>query len=204
MQTGIFLSAFLLMASSIIGIGPQNTLLLRQGLAKFYVGRVVAICIVFDAVLITLGVFWVGTELQKMPSLAKALTAIGAGLMLWLAFMAFRSAWFCKTRFEDGAAERCQRRVRQQILLVTVLNPLVWLDTVVLMGSLSAMQPVDGRLWVLLGALSASVLWFGGVGYGARLLAPLFKSPTSWRWLDVAIGCVMSYLAISLGAVLMA
>lgn len=198
MQTGIFLSAFMLMAGSIIGIGPQNTLLLKQGLAKFHVGRIVAFCVVFDALLIALGVYWVGATLQQMPALNRLLVAVAAVLMCWLALSSFRSAWQNRYAFVDGEAVACGRKIRRQMLIVTVFNPLVWLDTVVLMGGLAATHTAEGRLWVTLGGLSASLLWFAGVGFGARALAPVFRDARSWRRLDLVIGCVMVFLAVNL------
>ncbi len=198
MSLQVFGTAFSLMASSMVGVGPQNTLLLRQGLARSHVAHVILICVLGDVLLVGLGVFGLGQVLRQWPMLLAGLSWLGGGLMLWLAASSFRSACRPAAMLLTPGAMACRTRVRRQALLVTLGNPLVWMDSVVLMGSMSALHTADSHLWFALGAIAASLLWFVGVGLGARWLAPLFQRPLCWRVLDLMIGGVMLSLALGL------
>ncbi|MEQ6291313.1 LysE/ArgO family amino acid transporter [Vogesella sp. GCM10023246] len=191
MSSQVFFSAFSLAASQIVGIGPQNAFVLRQGLARQHVLTIVLICIACDVLLISLGVFGVGRLLASLPSLTSLLVWCGAGLMLWLSYQSFHAAFVGKALQLQQDARLCRNGVIRNLLLVTLLNPYVWLDTVVLIGSMSVMHGAQGRLPFMLGALAASVMWFFTVGFGAGRLAPWFQRPGSWRLLDIAIGSIM-------------
>jgi L-lysine exporter family protein LysE/ArgO len=194
------LSGLFLGASLIIAIGAQNAFILRQGLLRSHVFVLCLICALSDALLIAAGVAGLGTLVSQSPTL---ITAVSLGGMLFLgtySFMAFRRALH-PGAIEAGTPEPLGLKTAVATCLAfTFLNPHVYLDTVVLLGSLSAAYHGADRLAYGLGAAAASFIWFFGLGYGARLLQPVFAKPAAWRVLDVLIGIVMALLAISLGA----
>lgn len=194
------LSGFFLGASLIIAIGAQNAFILRQGLMRSHVFILCLICALSDAVLIAAGVAGLGTLVSRSPAL---IAAVSLGGMLFLgaySFMAFRRALH-PGAMRTGTPEPLGLKAAVATCLAfTFLNPHVYLDTVVLLGSLSAAYQGADRLAYGLGAVTASFVWFFGLGYGARLLQPIFAKPAAWRVLDVLIGIVMALLAISLGA----
>ncbi|MBO9193658.1 LysE/ArgO family amino acid transporter [Rhizobium sp. NPDC090275] len=194
------LSGLFLGASLIIAIGAQNAFILRQGLLRSHVFILCLICALSDALLIAAGVAGLGTLVSQSPTL---ITVVSLGGMLFLgtySFMAFRRALH-PGAIEAGTPEPLGLKAAVATCLAfTFLNPHVYLDTVVLLGSLSAAYHGADRLAYGLGAAAASFIWFFGLGYGARLLQPVFAKPAAWRVLDVLIGIVMALLAISLGA----
>jgi L-lysine exporter family protein LysE/ArgO len=186
--------------SLIVAIGAQNAFVLRQGLRGEHVGMVVAICAVSDAILIALGVAGAGALLRGAPALVDAVRIGGAAFLLAYAALAARRAW------RPGALEAAAggsapgpRAVVLAALALTWLNPHVYLDTVVLLGSVAATHG-DARWWFALGAACGSVLWFTGLGYGARLLRKPFARPAAWRALDGGVALVMGAIGISLVA----
>lgn len=194
------LSGFLLGASLIIAIGAQNAFILRQGLLRRHVFVLCLICALADAVLIALGVGGLGTLIAAVPALIKAVTIFGALFLGAYSLIAFRRAMHAevmKAAEGDGASLGAAVAA---CLAFTFLNPHVYLDTVVLLGSLSAQFQGWARLAYGTGAALASFVWFFALGYGARLLQPIFARPAAWRVLDVLIGVVMAALAISLVA----
>lgn len=182
------------MASQMVGVGPQNTFLLRQGLARRHVRQVVLICIVCDVLLLSLGVFGFGKVLKGMPLLLEVLFWLGVAFMAGLGIRSLRSAMRGQRLDLQGEAMQCARQVKRHAFMVTLLNPLVWMDSVVLIGSLSTIYGADDQIFFMSGALVASALWFIGVGFGAGQLAPWFRRPDSWRVLDVLIGGMMFYM----------
>ncbi len=182
--------------SLIVAIGAQNAFVLRQGLRGERVGAVVAICAVSDAVLIALGVAGAGALIQGVPELADGVRIGGAAFLLGYALLAARRAWR-PGALEAGAAGGGP--VLVTALALTWLNPHVYLDTVVLLGSVAATHG-DARWWFGLGAIAGSVLWFTGLGYGARLLRKPFARPAAWRVLDGAVALVMGAIGVSLVA----
>lgn len=194
------LSGFLLGASLIIAIGAQNAFILRQGLLRRHVFILCLICALADAVLIALGVGGLGTLVAQAPVLVKAVTILGALFLGAYSLIAFRRALHAEAmKAAEGATANLGAAVAA-CLAFTFLNPHVYLDTVMLLGSLSAQFPGNARLAYGAGAALASFAWFFGLGYGARLLQPIFARPAAWRVLDVMIGVVMAALAISLVA----
>lgn len=186
-------------AGLIIAIGAQNAFVLRQGLQRHYIGSVVAVCIVADISLILLGVAGMGLAVQQHPGLLQWLRYIGAAFLATYGAMALRRAWQGESGLQpagDGALSRS--RVVAACLAFTLLNPHVYLDTVVLLGSLSTHYPGQERWVFAAGASSASVLWFLSLGYGARVLLPVFRSPAAWRAFDVAVALFMLALAVLL------
>lgn len=181
--------------SLIVAIGAQNAFVLRQGLHRDAVLQVVAICALSDALLITLGVAGVGAVVVAWPGALTAVALVGgAFLLVYGALAARRVLWpgGDALRAEAGTAGS-RRRVLLTCLALTWLNPHVYLDTLLLLGSIAA-----GRWLFGVGAVTASVTWFVALGFGARLLSPLFAKPRSWRVLDGLIAAVMISLGVAL------
>ncbi|WP_026545099.1 LysE/ArgO family amino acid transporter [Arthrobacter sp. 35/47] len=180
----------------IIAIGAQNAFVLRQGIRREHVGVVVALCIVSDALLILVGTAGIGALVSRFPVALDLLRWGGAAYLTWWAVRSFRSAF--KPAALAAEAPRSRGSVVATTLALTYLNPHVYLDTVVLLGSL-ANQQENGTRWVFAaGAVVGSILWFCALGYGARALSGVLNSPRTWRVVDCIIGVVMLGLAIKL------
>lgn len=192
---GVAATGFALGATLIIAIGAQNAFVLRQGLKREHVGAVVAFCALADALLMTAGVLGVGRALAALPQLTKALAAAGALFLAAYGLRALHRAWRPAALVAAGGAPLSLGVALAQAAAFTLLNPHVYLDTVMLVGAVGAQQAPALRPAFLLGACSASAVWFAGLGYGARRLAPWFAKPAAWRWLDTAIGATMLLLA---------
>lgn len=192
------LSGFALGASLIIAIGAQNAFILRQGLIRSHVFILCLICALSDALLIAAGVGGLGTLIASAPVLISAVTLGGALFLAAYAFLAFRRAAHPGALAAGKPEAMPLGAAISACLAFTFLNPHVYLDTVVLLGGLSARYEGTARLAYGLGASIASFVWFFSLGYGARLLAPLFSRPAAWRVLDALIGVVMALLALSL------
>ena len=183
--------------SLIVVIGAQNAFVLRQGIRREHVPVVVAICAGSDAVLIALGVAGAGALFALVPWLLPVIRYIGAAFLVGYAVLALRRAIRPRGGLRADAragAPLSLRAAALACLAITWLNPHVYLDTLALIGSVAA---THGSLrWAFgAGAILGSVLWFSVLGFGARLLAPLFSRPLAWRILDVAIAVVMLVLA---------
>lgn len=180
----------------IVAIGAQNAFVLRQGLRREHVGSVVVFCAVADAVLIAAGVLGMARALADSPGIARALAVAGATFLLAYGWRALRRARRPQplTATEGGAA-LSRMAALAQAAAFTLLNPHVYLDTVLLVGSIGAQQPAALRGWFVAGASTASVLWFGLLGFGARWMAPWFARPKAWQMLDALIGVTMWVLA---------
>lgn len=194
-----FAPAFFFSLSLIAAIGAQNAFVLRQGLRREHVLVVVLICAASDAVLIGAGVAGFGTLAQAVPWLGQAMRYGGALFLLGYGARAFRAA------VRGGAVLNVVGRTEARplwpvvatCLALTWLNPHVYLDTVALMGAVSARYPGQGGVfWA--GASAASFLFFFALGFGARALAPVFARPVAWRWLDAGVGVVMWGIAVML------
>lgn len=190
-----FFSGFALSASLIVAIGAQNLFVLRQGLKKEHVGPVVLFCGFSDAVLIIAGVSGMGALLGALPQVVKRFTLAGAGFLFWYGVKTLRQVTQSESMTVTHSASVSLPKALVSVAAFTWLNPHVYLDTVLLMGTASTAQPFPLRPFFAAGAASASFLWFGALGYGARLLQPLFATPKSWKILDLVIGCVMLFLA---------
>lgn len=194
------LSGFSFGASLIIAIGSQNAFVLRQGLKREYVFAVCTVCFLCDAVLISLGAMGFGTLVASSTLLLKWTLWGGAAFLFAYGFRSFLSA----LRPEVLEAGDDNRRIDKlgRVILATLglslLNPHVYLDTVLLLGSLAGQYAVDARILFTFGSIIASLVWFYGIGYGARVLIPLFRTQVAWRILDVLVGCTMWGIAGSL------
>ena len=195
-----YLTGLLLGASLIIAIGAQNAFVLRQGLLRIHVALVVAVCIVIDVTLTTLGVGGLSASLGRSPLALEALATAGAGFLGWYGLGAARRA--CSSQSlaaaRAGSAQSSARGVLLQTLAVSLLNPHVYLDTVLLIGSVGVQQPAPLRPAFLAGVWTASFGWFTGLGFGSRLLAPVFARPIAWRLLDALVALVMWSIALTL------
>lgn len=186
-------------AGLIIAIGAQNAFVLRQGLQRHFIGSVVAVCILADVGLILLGVAGMGLAVKQHPSLLEWLRYVGAAFLAVYGLLALRRAWQGESGLQPvGNGPLSRGRIVLACLAFTLLNPHVYLDTVVLLGSLSTHYEGNARWLFAAGASTASVLWFLALGYGARLLLPVFRSPLAWRVFDVAIAVFMLTLAVVL------
>ena len=198
MPTAAFTTGFALSATLIIAIGAQNSFVLRQGLRREHVVAIVAFCALADLALISAGVAGLAKVIGKAPSLTMALTIAGTAFLLWYGLRAARRAFQPQALRAAGGTRISLRGAVAQAAAFTFLNPHVYLDTVLLMGSIGARQPADARLWFVGGAALASGAWFAALGFGARLLAPLFSRPRAWQILDVLVGATMLALAAGL------
>ncbi|GAA1635276.1 LysE/ArgO family amino acid transporter [Georgenia ruanii] len=193
------LSGLLTGLSLIVAIGAQNAFVLRQGLTRNHIAVVVAICAASDAVLIVLGVSGVGAVVREHPTALAVLRWVGAAYLL---VYGLRSLWSARRpQGLDPLAGRAagRRRVVATTLALTYLNPHVYLDTVLMLGSVANQYGAD-RWWFATGAVAGSVLWFTALGFGARAAAPVLRRPATWRVLDVVIGAVMIALAVRLAS----
>jgi L-lysine exporter family protein LysE/ArgO len=182
----------------IVAIGAQNAFVLSQAVRKNYILIIPLICIVCDAVLITAGVSGVGTAVANNPEFSKAAAWGGSAFLFWYGARAFRSAFVGGRLEADDAAAPTLKAAVLATLAVTLLNPHVYLDTVILMGSVSGQYSRDGRIFFGIGAVCASILWFFSLSFGGQFLAPLFRRPVAWRVLDGLVCTVMWAIAASL------
>lgn len=193
-----FLSGFLLSAALIMAIGAQNLFVLRQGLKREHVGAVVLFCGCADAVLIAAGVAGVGAFLSAVPQLTLGLTLGGAAFLAWYGIKALRRMASSESMAVASGNSLSLGGAIAATAGFTFLNPHVYLDTVLLMGAAGSTQPAALRPLFITGAACASFTWFAALGYGARVLVPLFARPVAWRILDAIVGVTMLSLAGSL------
>lgn len=192
------LAGFGLGVSLIVAIGAQNAFVLRQGLRREHVLIVVVVCAISDAVLIALGVGGLGVLIEQANWLLIVASLAGAAFLTWYGVRSALRAMTPATLDADPAGAPISLRAAVvTVLALTWLNPHVYLDTVVLLGSIGATHG-DNRWWFALGAMIASVVWFSALGFGSRMLRPLFAKPVAWRVLDALIAVVMIAIAASL------
>jgi L-lysine exporter family protein LysE/ArgO len=192
-----FLFGFATSLSLIVAIGAQNAFVLRQGIRNEHVLAVVILCAVSDLVLIIAGVAGVGALVTAHPQLTTIARYGGAAFLLIYGLMAARRAFRPATMTPGDSGPARLSAVLLTCLALTFLNPHVYLDTVVLLGTLASQQG-DGRWRFGAGAALASLVWFFGLGFGARRLAGLFAKPVTWRILDGVIAVTMIVLSVSL------
>jgi L-lysine exporter family protein LysE/ArgO len=197
MSSPAFISGAALGASLIIAIGAQNAFVLQQGLRREHVFVVAAICATVDAALIWIGAAGFGALVSSLPALAAAAAWGGAIFLFGYGLRSFRAALRTDVLEVETpeAGGQSLRAVVAITLAVSLLNPHVYLDTVVLLGSVAAGYPSGERAAFALGAMTASFAWFFSLAYGARLLAPLFERPRAWQVLHLIIGAIMWWIA---------
>ncbi len=196
-MTSPLLVGFLTSSALIAAIGAQNAFVLRQGIRREHVLAVVSVCAVSDLLLITAGIAGVGALVTAHPQTVTVAKVGGAAFLLGYGALAARRA--LKPSVMAPAQDGSTRLVSVLLtcLAMTFLNPHVYLDTVVLLGTLANQHP-DGRWLFGVGAVTASVVWFFSLGFGARRLTGLFATPLTWRVLDGLIAATMIGLGISL------
>lgn len=193
-----FASGFLLSVALLAAIGAQNLFVLRQGLRGEHVSAIVLFCGLSDALLISAGVSGVGAFLAAIPELTTALTVGGAVFLIWYGVVALRRMASPEAMVVSDAPGISLGQALAAAAAFTFLNPHVYLDTLLLMGAAGAAQPAEMRAIFVAGAVTASFAWFAAVGFGARVLRPVFARPAAWRVLDALVGVVMLVLATSL------
>jgi len=185
-------------ASLIMAIGAQNALVLRQGLLRSHVAPVVMLCALSDVLLICLGVFGLGTAIASSPWLMDGFRWGGALFLLWYGWRAARRAWSGSSSLLAEAGSAGLGATLVSALAMTYLNPHVYLDTVVLLGTIGAQHPVDTRWAFALGASVASLMWFSLLGFGAAAVAGPLRRPGIWRGIDALIALLMFALGFKL------
>lgn len=192
----VFVQGLLLSLGLIVAIGAQNAFVLRQGLRREHVTSVVVFCAMADAVLITAGVYGMSQTLKASPDLANALALAGAAFLTWYGWKALqrmRHANQLQAAKDHDSISRLTALA--QAAAFTLLNPHVYLDTVLLVGSIGAQHSPVMQPWFVAGASTASAVWFSSLGYGARWLSPWFAKPKAWQILDGLIGATMWIMA---------
>jgi len=182
----------------IIAIGAQNAFVLSQGVRRNYPLQTAIICSLSDALLIIVGISGAGALIADNPQLARFAGWGGALFLVWYGARSLRSA-FQPSSLENRAQQQLTRRkLLLTTLALTFLNPHVYVDTVLLLGGIGGRLTEADRYLFGAGAITASILWFFSLSLGAGKLAPLFRKPSAWRWLDGCIALVMWGIAISL------
>jgi len=193
-----YLSGFSLGLSLIIAIGSQNAFVLKHGLMNRHVFIVCFICAFSDALLIAAGVAGFGVIVEKHPAIENLVRIGGALFLFTYAMFSFRSAMISDQGLKAGGTSvPSLLKTILMCLAFTWLNPHVYLDTVVLLGSVSTQYHPEQWLFAI-GAVSASFIFFFSLGFGARLLSPVFQNSRSWKILDIFVGLVMLTIALSL------
>jgi L-lysine exporter family protein LysE/ArgO len=192
------LSGLVIGLSLIVAIGAQNAFVLRQGLRRHRVLLVIGVCALSDLALILAGVAGIGTLIERAPGVLTIVRWFGVVFLLGYGLLAARRA-IRGGHLETAAGRQLSTQaVLATALAFTWLNPHVYLDTVLLVGSIASTHGPSGRWWFAAGACVASLGWFTALGFGARALTPLFRRPNAWRVLDGGIAVVMITLAASL------
>ena len=192
----VFIQGLALSLGLIVAIGAQNAFVLRQGLRREHVGTVVLFCVVADALLISVGVLGMAQALGDRPVFARALAWAGAVFLAiygWRALQRARDVQQLQT--VEGGVIMGRGAALVQAAAFTLLNPHVYLDSVLLVGSIGAQQPLALQGWFIAGASTASLFWFVLLGFGARWLAPVFALPRAWQVLEGLIGVTMFVLS---------
>jgi L-lysine exporter family protein LysE/ArgO len=192
-------TGFALTAGLIVAIGGQNAFVLRQGLRREHAGPVALFCATVDLALVSAGVAGLGAALEGRPGLVRWLALGGATFLAWYGLTALgRAARPGRLVAEAAGAGLSLGGALARAAGFTLLNPHVYLDTVLLLGSVGAAQPPGGQLPFVAGSALASLSWFAALAFGARLLVPLFARPAAWRALDLVVGSMMLLLAAGL------
>jgi L-lysine exporter family protein LysE/ArgO len=194
----VFLTGFGVSLSLILAIGAQNAFVLKQGLRREHVLAVVLICALSDAILLSVGVFGFAALTEILPGLAPVMLWLGAAFLFLYGGFSFWRAWLGGAALDpaQGTGPSLQAAV-MFCIAITWLNPHVYLDTVLLVGSIAS-RFAGLELAFLAGAVSASFAFLFSLGYGARFLAPVMARAASWRILEALIGCVMWAIALGL------
>jgi L-lysine exporter family protein LysE/ArgO len=197
-MTGVFWTGFASGLVLIVAIGSQNAFLLRQGLLRQHVMALVLFCSLSDALLILLGVAGAGALIQGKPEWLQASRYAGALFLAVYAFFAARRVFRPEPLLASNAEAPTLRTALLLCFGFTFLNPHVYLDAVVLLGSMANQYAQPAQWWFGAGAVFSSLCWFSALGFGSRWLQPWFENPRAWQWLDGLIACTMLALAWNL------
>ena len=201
LDVATFLNGLGVTAGLIMAIGAQNIHVLRTGIRREHVGLTVLTCILIDTVLIGLGVAGAGTLIASSPGLLAVAKWGGAAFLLWYGLRSWRAVFAGGAmQIAPDAARLSRRQALISVLALSLLNPHVYLDTVVLLGAIGGGFAPAARPSFVAGAVCASTLWFVSIGYGATRLSHLFAKPLAWKWIDGLAGTTMLALSFSLAA----
>lgn len=194
-----FITGFAVGGSLIVAIGAQNAFVLRQGIKREHVFAVALFCALSDAILIALGVAGLGFLIERVPGLINAVTIFGIVFLVAYGLMAAKRALAPSAMQVGQGAPLTLKAALYACAAFTLLNPHVYLDTVVLLGTVAgSFADLPARAAFAAGASAVSILWFAGLGHGARLLAPVFAKPIAWRIVDLSVAAIMGTVAYSL------
>ncbi len=193
----VALTGFLTGLSLIVAIGAQNAFVLRQGLLRKHVLPIVLICAFSDAALIVLGVLGLGSLISLLPWLLEVIRWVGVAFLVWYGSTALRRFMKNESLKAADAGSGTLKQTVLTVLALTYLNPHVYLDTVIFIGGI-ANQFQEDKWFFVMGAVTASFVWFFSLGFGAKKASVLVSKPTFWKILDVFIAAVMFSLAITL------
>jgi L-lysine exporter family protein LysE/ArgO len=192
-----FLPGLLTGLSLIIAIGAQNAFVIRQGLTRKYVLMVVLVCIISDWALMAAGVAGLGALILQVAWLLEVLRWFGVAYLLWFAYGSIRSAFKNDALKVEDNHSGTRKQVLLSVLAITWLNPHVYLDTVILVGSIA--NTFGANAWLFgLGAMIGSLVWFFALGYSSKAMSGLMSKPTFWKVLDLVIAAVMVSIALML------
>ncbi len=194
---GALVAGFLTGLSLIIAIGAQNAYVLRMGLSRSYVALIVGLCAASDVALIAVGIGGLGSVIRSAPAVLQIFRWVGVAYLSYFAFTSFRRALHPGVLLPTETNSVSRASVVSTTLALTFLNPHVYLDTVLLLGSIGN-QYGHLRWFFGLGAAIASVAWFSSLGFGARLASRFMSRSTTWRVLDIVIGVIMALVALKL------
>jgi L-lysine exporter family protein LysE/ArgO len=183
--------------SLIVAIGAQNAFVIRQGLTRRYVFTVVAICTIIDAALIALGIGGLGAAIAGLPWLLEVIRWFGVAYLTWFGVKSVISATKNETMDASGVESKSAGKVITTVIAMSLLNPHVYLDTVIFVGGVGNTFGAD-RWYFAYGAMLASAIWFTGIGYGAKAASRFMAKPVFWKVLDSVIAVIMFALAITL------
>ncbi|ACL32300.1 LysE/ArgO family amino acid transporter [Glaesserella parasuis] len=195
-----FLHGFVVCFGLIVSIGAQNAFLLKQGILKQHVFWVALLCFLCDVALMSIGVLGLGSLISQSPTASLFLALFGAIFLFTYGSRSFITAYQGSSQLlaQQGQAKSSLKKVIAITLAITLLNPHVYIDTVVIVGGIGGTLSFTEKIHFLLGALICSFLWFFGVGYGAGLLSPYFEKRRTWQILDFVTGLIMYGIAFSL------
>lgn len=196
-----FITGFLTSAGLIVAIGAQNSFILRQGIRREYIFSISVTCFLCDILCISIGVLGVGKIINDSKIMLVTITAAGTLFLLWYGYHSLSNAWrghrYLSVQ-QMKATKQPWKKVIAATLAVSLLNPHLWLDTVVIIGGISSTFSDYHKLYYLAGALTASFIWFFSIGYLAALLSRYFVKSITWRMLDGVIGMYMLFMAYQL------
>ncbi|HGO5857053.1 TPA: LysE/ArgO family amino acid transporter [Mannheimia haemolytica] len=195
----IFIQGFIVCFGLIVSIGAQNAFLLKQGILKQHIFWIALLCFLGDVFLMTIGVLGLGTLISELPVLSFIISLLGAVFLLSYGSRSFISV-FKSGEYLVASGENATSLKKALLITfaITFLNPHVYIDTVVIVGSIGGKLDFNGKIYFLAGALLCSFIWFFGIGYGAGLLSPYFAKRRTWQILDVITGLIMYFIAFSL------